>query len=199
MSTLKPWEINSELTMDKLCCLANIIAGVRHKALSLYEPTEGDGLWSLGCRIYERTINIIERVTKEYDWLKTIKNNLYFVILVDSIPIRYFRGDVESPNIRTLRLQYPEMEAYQYAFPFLSQEWLWRIVVETYDSGEVYRVVLVQYDQSGNHRNLFEIPFREVIPAFSSNQEVLPQPVEIEKPAISIKMPLSSEVVNGKQ
>ena len=67
-----PWIKYPDLSLDRLCILAELIRSVRHHAIALHEPENGDGDWCLGCRIYERTCFAIREAAKKYDWLGII-------------------------------------------------------------------------------------------------------------------------------
>ena len=69
----KPWEIEPNLQKEYLCQLGHIIRDVRQGVLDLHDPDDGDGPWSLGCRAYERTINILEKSADSLPWLKVIR------------------------------------------------------------------------------------------------------------------------------
>ena len=184
----KPWEIEPDLTKDRLCLLAKIIKEVRDKTVSIYDPNEGDGPWSLGCRIYERTINKIEQKAETLRWLKIYREKLFFVIIINSIPLRFYKGKVDTPTIRTLRQKkFPEQRNEQLMFDFESQrEWVWRISVDTDIDGSVLRTSLAQYDKIGNHRNGWEIPITDHITEVSPVQ-IRHESVELDRPPIHKK------------
>lgn len=93
----KPWEIEPNLQKDCLCQLGHIIRDVRQGVLDLHDPDDGDGPWSLGCRAYERMINILEKFTESLPWLKIIREqSLYFLILIDGVPLRFYKGRFDS-------------------------------------------------------------------------------------------------------
>ena len=145
----KPWDIEPELTEDRLCSLANIIKEVRNKAVSLHDPDKGDGAWSLGCRVYERTINTITDKAETLPWLDFYRDNLYFIIMIKGVPLRFFKGRVNSPTLRTLRQRFPEQRGEQIMFDFESdREWFWRMAIETEEDGSVFRILLGQYDKA---------------------------------------------------
>ncbi|MBZ0158487.1 MAG: hypothetical protein K8I29_20000 [Alphaproteobacteria bacterium] len=182
--SLRPWEINSSLTGECLCTVARIIKDVRHRTLELYDPEEGDGVWSLGCRIYERTINSIEREAKKLVWLEIIRNGLYFVMLINGVPVRFYHGEVDNPNMRSLRRLYPELEVQQMEFPFAPSEWFWRLVVETENDGRVLRIIIAQFKECGNSQNSWEIPVTEPITLMTSVVETRREGVELERPTV---------------
>jgi hypothetical protein len=180
----KPWEVAAALTEERLLHIASIMKDVRERTLELHDPGEGDGHWSLGCRIYERTINTIEGETVKVPWLEVIKNGLYFVILVDKVPIRFYKGDIDNPHLRTLRRHYTELMAQQLAFPWDASEWFWRIVIVPDIDGKVLRIVTAQFTESGNTRNIWEIPISSPVHAFTTVDETYHEPVKLSKPVV---------------
>ncbi|MHB9075128.1 MAG: hypothetical protein ACYC6G_16570 [Desulfobaccales bacterium] len=184
---MNPWEIDRELNEERLCELASIIRDVRHKTLSLYDPDEGDGRWSLGCRIYERTINKLASEAKNSDWLTVHRSDgLYFVIFIDNISLRFYRGKIDEPTKRTLRQKLPEFPN-QLAFPFHSVKWFWRIAIETDEDGLVLRVIIAQFAESGISKNQWEIPIPEPITPIMSMEHTQKASVVLEKPSITLK------------
>lgn len=181
----KPWEIDKRLAKPCICEVGKIIKHVRHKTISLHDPDNGDGPWSLGCRIYERTINTFVEKSKILDWLGYIKDNLYFVVLVNGVPIRFYRGTVEEPTNRTLRRLSPERKATQLLFDFEEPEWFWRIVVDTELNGEVLRLVLAQFDEMGGHQNPWEIPISRPVAVMTPVDSIRRESVVLDKPNVS--------------
>lgn len=183
----KPWDVHSSLTSDRLSHLAYQIKDVRHKALELHDPAEGDGAWSLGCRIYERTINAVERESEKYPWLDVIRDGLYFVILVDGVPIRFYKGDAGNPTSKSLRVHHAELEAQQEVFDFDNSQWFWRLVVETDISGEVLRIVMGQFTEHKNVRNSWEVPISETVASLTTVESKYRDSVVLDKPTVSIR------------
>ncbi|MCL4476526.1 MAG: hypothetical protein M1508_09915 [Nitrospirae bacterium] len=183
----KPWEVHPALTEERLCYIANIIRDVRHKTLGLYDPNNGDGVWSLGCRIYERTINTIDHEKGKLSWLDTIRDGLYFVLLVEGVPIRFYRGDVDNPNTRSLRRKFPELEAQQCTFSFYEPEWFWRLVAETDADGEILRIVMVQYTESGDSKNPWDIPITEPVKVETPSLDAVRESIVLDRPVVKSK------------
>lgn len=178
-----PWEIEPKLKKEHLCELAGIIRDVRHEVLSLYNPEEGDGPWSLGCRVYERTINILEKLAESSLWLEVVREqSLYFLILVEGIPLRFYRGRFDNPPEKTLRQSFPELRFRQLSFD--QREWMWRIAVETDDDGSVLRIIVAQYDGKGNFRNPWEVPLAGPVPVMASVNDERREAATLEQPAL---------------
>jgi len=191
----KPWEIFPELQKEHLCLIAKIIKDVRNKTVELYDPNEGDGPWSLGCRAYERILNIICLEAEKFPWLSIYRENLYFVMMVNNIPIRFYRGAFDKPTKRTLRRKFPEnIDYHQLNFDFeTDREWAWRISVDTEPDGSVFSISIAQYDYSGNYQNKWDIPLEDTIPNIASVEDLKHDAVVLGKPKINKKSDKSSE------
>jgi len=191
----QPWEIEPNLQKEYLCQLGHIIRDVRQGVLDLHDPADGDGPWSLGCRAYERTINVLERLAETLPWLKVIrKQSLYFLILVDGVPLRVYKGRFDNPPGRTLRKDYPELRFRQLSFD--QREWMWRIAVEPDYDGSLLRITVAQYDEKGNFRNLWEMPLTESIPAITSLTETRADSIILEKPSL---IPRDETILEGME
>lgn len=190
----KPWEIEPRLEMECLCELAGIIRDVRHKALQQHNPDEGDGPWGLGCRVYDRTINIIERKAQEIPWLACIrKESLYFVMLVNGVPLRFYTGKADEPSARTLKQRFPELAVRQLELPFDQREWVWRLAIETEDDGSVFQISLAQYDEDGNFRNPWQVPLSVAIPPITLVNDRRRAAAVLDKPTLIPKDDKSQE------
>jgi hypothetical protein len=182
----KPWEVHPEFVEERLLFIAGILKDVRNRTVDLHEPSEGDDVWSLGCRVYERSINIITRKAEDTSWLKVIKKGLYFVMLIEGVPIRFYRGDIENPTARSLQRLHPEIEAQQYIFPFAQESfvWFWRIVVETDELGKVLRIVTSQFTESGDVRNQWIMSIYDTVTRIAPVVNIRRDSVVLEKPKV---------------
>jgi hypothetical protein len=183
----KPWEVQPALSEEKLMHLGNVIKTVRAQAVELYEPEAGDGPWSLGCRVYERTINAIHRESREISWLEVERNGLYMLIFIDGIPVRFHRGETENPGAKTLQRHSPELIAQQLVFPFDESAWFWRLIVETDELGYALRIVIVQYTEEGEFRNVWEIPVMPPVASITAASHKPRPGVELEEPPVGPK------------
>ncbi len=192
-----PWESHPALTEEKLCDIGRIIQGVRNEALEDYDPDKGDGPWSFGCRVYERTCFEITRAAqgKYSDWLTVIEPPLHFVFAVGGVPVRFYHGDDDRPNARSLRMRAPEIEAVEAQlelFPEYEQKnpsWPWRMVVVSDDDGSVLRVVMVQLDPNGYPRNPWTVPLTADVIPFAPVTTVTKEGVALPPPQVTAKYP----------
>jgi hypothetical protein len=187
MNDCKPWEAHKELQEDRLVFLANAITQVRHEALLVHEPSKGDTNWGLGCRVHERTCHAIKDVSNDQPWLDVIDPSLHFVFSIGGVPIRFYRGEAESPNPRQLNRRYPEIEAQQLAFEYGldAREWLWRMAIETDFDGEVMRIVMVQVTEGGDIKNMWTIPLTSNVPIVTPMHHRQREGVDLEPPVIA--------------
>lgn len=182
-----PWEVHADLTEDRLTAIGKIITKTRQEALQLYEPENGDGPWSLECRIYERTMNGFLAASQEFPWLQCIRKNLYFLVLIGRVPIRFKRKDFERAAEMDIKLFGPEISAHQLAFDFDQSGWYWRIFIETDAFREVLRLVLAQITKDGNTRNGYVIPTSEAVSAVTNVTTKLREAADIEKVKLGVK------------
>lgn len=195
MSTApSPWDNHPALTEDRLVTVAQILRRVRDEALELHEPLKGEGNWSLGSRVYERTMHALEEAAVDAAWLKTIKAGLYFVFMIDDVPVRFYRGDAEEPSPRAMKthsIGETERKAAQmclFAIDEANRQWFWRMCVEVDERGRALRVVMLQATENGDTRNQWVIPTLDgvavVAPIAPPREGVeLPPPMVASKPA----------------
>jgi hypothetical protein len=201
MSDSKPWEVHKELQEDRLIFLAGMIKRVRHEAVLVHEPSKGDTNWGLGCRVHERTCHAIKEAVADQTWLDVIDPSLHFVFSIGVVPIRFYRGEAESPNPRHLSRRYPEIEAQQLAFEFRHEdgEWLWRMAIETDFDGEVMRIVMVQVAENGDIKNLWTIPLTGNVPIITPIHERQRNRVDLAPPIIAPRRADITVTSSGKE
>jgi hypothetical protein len=142
-----PWDLHLALTDERLAACARLLARGRADAVALADPWAGDDAWSIGCRAYSFSRNRLRQAAQggRYPWLGVLDETHHFVFLIDGVPVRFFRGDAGEPSKRTLRQQ--ESEAQQLALALgdagASDGLMFRLAVETGESGEVTRVVFL--------------------------------------------------------
>ncbi len=182
-----PSDFHSELIERRLIEIADLIRDVRRRTVDLYEPEEGDGAWSLGTRVYERTINKLDDELSSKDWFKCERPQyLSFLMYVGSVPIKYKRDKVDSPSKKSLQRSHAEIEAIQMMFPFGAEGFFWRIFVETDLEGYVLRTVLAQFDSKGTCSFRWDIP-EGMKSALTAVAPALKEGVNLPPPSISLK------------
>lgn len=191
-----PWEIHPDLIQERLAFLARLIRSVRADAVDAHEADKGDTAWGLGCRAHERTLFAISNAATGIatTWLRVIEPGLHFVFAIGSVPVRFYRGEADHPPTKSLRRNYPEIEAAQTSFSFPgfsapatadAREYVWRVAIETDIDGKVARVVLVEVADDLSTRTVYEIPEATagyVLPAEPQRREgkvIPPAPVAL--------------------
>jgi len=166
-----PWDIHPALAPERLAFVARLMRAVRAEAVDGHEAEKGDTAWGLGCRAHERTLFAITNAASGIasDWLSVIEPGLHFVFGIGTVPVRFYRGEAESPPTRSLKRNYPEIAAQRqmaftlpgFAAPTRAEddkEYVWRIAIETDVDGCVSRIVLVEVADDLSTRTIYEIP-----------------------------------------
>jgi hypothetical protein len=147
MSDRCPWDFHPALTERRLALAARLLVRGRADAIARAEPGMGDDAWSIGCRAYSFSRYQVRRAAESgrHPWLKVLDDTQHFVFLIEGVPIRFYRGPAEEPNVRTLIQQ--EIEAQQISLAFGRETdtdgLLFRLAIETDAEGEVSRVVFL--------------------------------------------------------
>lgn len=168
---MKPWDYHSDLSEQRLTQIGLIIAEERNMVFDLRKENRDDG-WSLGCRAFTWCRNAISREASNgsTSWLTVLDSSMRFIFRIGDVPIRFFRGDADKPIKKTLASAYLEGEQFTLKFPGENRAFqlIWRFVVETDATGELFRVVFVGATPDG-------IPECQwVVPIFDSNLDDLP-------------------------
>ncbi len=167
----KPWDIQPALTAERLAYIGRLMRAVRAEAADSHEPDKGDTWWGLGTRGHERTIFAITNAASGIasEWLTVIEPGLHFVFGIGGVPVRFYRGDAESPPTKSLKRNYPEIAA-QNQMTFTTpgfeaprpdpdtKEYFFRVAVETDIDGRADRIVLVEVAEDLSTRMIYEIP-----------------------------------------
>ena len=169
---LQPHDYTPDLAPDRLAHLASVPAIVRRDLLREYDRTEGDGPWSFGCRVYERSCWVFETESanrSSSSWLRVHRNGLECVLLVGDgqTPLRFYTGEHENPPRRVMRRRLFEQLANQLAFDSLSEDFcalsegaesVWRLAVEADNPYAEIRTFIVRCSVAGSPLNAWEVP-----------------------------------------
>lgn len=143
MREREPWTINPDLTSDRLAAVAQLISRGRNDALDRYEPEIGDDSWSLGCRAFQCQRHQILMAHKIglFDWLAVLDPSKHFVFRIGDVPMRFYRGPAEEPNLRTMYQSFPELAQFS-LFESNSEapEYAHRLAIETDVDGSIIAV-----------------------------------------------------------
>ena len=157
-----PWDFHPALTEERLRVCARLLANARRDALALAAYEMGEDSWSVGCRAYAFGRQRLKRVAEsgQHEWLRVMDQSQHFVFLIETVPVRFYRGAADDPTARTLRRQ--EAEAQQLGLALgtdLAEGLVFRLAVETTDTGQVERVVFVALrGEEGQAECVWSIP-----------------------------------------
>ena len=175
-----PWEYHEDLSRDRLQLIAKILRDTRNSTLTEFNPAVGDGAWSLGCRIYERSANkITDAAGETLPWLKIIEPPLRFIFSVGEVPVRFYRGDAEAAPGHHLTVALAEQLQLGLAFNDARIDLIWRFVVETNIAGEADNIILVGRTKAG------EVKCRYDVPKLDGSVSFLSQPRNGAKPPLA--------------
>lgn len=169
ISEFEPSKKYPALTVERLSRIATLIRRVRQECVDLYEPEKGDGPWSLGSRVYERTFFEIKELAKiETSWLGINKefHALQFSFNIGPVPLRYFRGDPEDPPSRYLARTDGELFQLQYCIHFDDRpavDSMLRLAVEVDSTRQAAAVFLIEIDEYKEVIGQYRIPFESTI------------------------------------
>lgn len=187
-----PWEVSPPLTADRLQLLVAKIAEVRADAREGYLPEKGDNPWVFGVRAYARTCYALAglALTGDHPWLQVNEEGLACTLLIDGVPLKFYRGDPENPSPRSLRRGLDAAVRQHKLFFFekeLSAEddgWFWLIALETHDDGSLMQAVVLQANSRGDTRNLYFIPMDGPVPVVGSASREPREGVDLPPPAV---------------
>lgn len=160
-----PSETNPALTEDRLQLLASTIVAVRADAREGHLPEKGDDAWTFGCVAYRRTCHALtgHADSGDYLWLTVQEEGHAFTLLIEGVPIKFYRGDPENPGARNLRKGL-DAAIKQASFAFVKDDlgdWFWLLAIETKEDGSVLRLAIFQANEKGAIRNQYLIPLGE--------------------------------------
>lgn len=202
MSDKRPADYHASLTDERLQLLAQVIARVRREALDSHDPLNGETNWSLGCRTYERICYAFgqEAASGDHPWLSVLSENLYFLIRLDGLPVKFYRGKPDEPPPRALKEFKSEASARQEAFGFAKPkdggDSRWRLSYETDLDQLVFRATLLRVNEDGEVCDLWDIPITDTIGALAPVHSVLGEPVDIPAPEVGFKPSADAEASN---
>ena len=161
----EPWLRYPDLTAQRLSIIANEFRRVRSDCVALHKPEDGDGDWSLGCRIYERSFFAIRQLSKKHpSWLTIVPElkALQFCFCIGSVPLRYYKGDPEDPPSRSLVQSPGEIEQTQLCIRFEGRptvDTILRLAVEVDAMRQASSVSLIEIDEFKEVVGKYRIPF----------------------------------------
>ncbi len=177
-SSRRPWEFHPALTEERLRFCARLLANARRDAVAMAAYEMGDDSWSVGCRAYAFGKQRLKRTAsaRVHAWLRVMDDSHHFVILIEQVPVRFYRGFAEEPTVRTLRRQESEAQQLGLALGIDEADGLvFRLAIETRVTGNVERVVfLALRGEEGHAECAWPVP--------------LDMPVEQGKPGLQLRL-----------
>jgi hypothetical protein len=184
-----PWEIQPDFVLSRLQLLETLLREVRHRALALHEPVDGDNNWSLGCRIYARSCSALVQAAERWDWLSIVDDGQQFIFKIANVPVRFFHGDSESPSADKLAVAPEEALQLGMCYGDSAVDLIWRLVVETNNAGEVLRIVLIGAHTEGGIDVHFPIPRDDKLTMFAPPRAPTRRGVTMPPPSITVLTP----------
>lgn len=184
-----PWEINPDLTEERVSQMAGFIAGVRNEVIELHDEELGDTRLALGMRAYEccRTRIIKESQIGSFTWLKILTPEGRFTFSIGNAPVRFTRN--EPKYLPDRKLIVSENAQFQMDL-FGSQPYAktrWFFVFDTHYKSAADAVYLVGYSELGEIVCQWQIPLEDNVTLISDASGLVTQAVELEKPLVSVK------------
>ena len=98
-----------------------------------------------------------------HNWLTVLDQSHHFVFLIESVPVRFFRGAADEPTVWTLRRQVIEAEQLTMALGKERAEGLvFRMALEAEASGDVQRLVfLAPRGEEGQVECFWPVPLND--------------------------------------
>jgi len=182
-----PWDFHADLSPDRLQLLAKVLRDIRKDSLALHDPAGGDTSWSLGCRIYARSTTMLVRAADQlWPWLTIVQGNLEFIFQVGAVPLRFFHGEADHPDVARLRAVDAEAKQLEFAFGEARSDMVWRLVVETDIAGEANDIVLIGSNSKGEVGCTYPIPrLDDSVSIFEPRRPVAKSGVELPPPVIT--------------
>lgn len=186
-----PWELNPDLTEERLTKAASFIATVRDEIIELHNEELGDTRLSLGMRTYEccRTRIIDESESSSFPWLSILNPEGRFTFCIGNTPVRFTRNDPKYLPERKLIVSESTMEQMALFGEQPYAEIRWFFVFDTYYKSAADAVYFVGYSEIGEIICQWQIPIEDNVTVISSVTDSMPQAVELEKPLVSVKRP----------
>ncbi len=193
-----PWELNGDLTKDRIIDIAFLIAEKRGDVIDLHDEILGDTPRSLGTRCYECCRTMINEVadSKIWPWLSILTPEGRFTFCIGDTPVRFSRND---PKYLPNRKLITSFETQQQMDLFTNESILfaeirWFIIFDTHFKTPADAVYCVGYTETNEIICKWQIPLEDKVTLISEVNAQLPQPVDI--PVAPIKLKRQSQQKN---
>lgn len=186
-----PWELNADLTKDRIITIASLIAKKRGEVIDLHDEELGDTPRSLGMRCYECCRTEIIRAAKEPavgSWFSILTQEGRFTFCIGLTPVRFSRNDPEDLPNRKLVTSFEtqkQMDWINKSNPYAEIRWF--IVIDTYYKSPADAVYFVGYTETNEIICQWQIPLEDKVTLISKVDPSLSQPVDIPVAPIKLK------------
>jgi hypothetical protein len=182
-NSFKPWEHYPSMTARRLAAVASLLQRTRDTIVEISEPEQGDSSWSIGCRVYDRTIFKLREASIGCDWLRVLPETqrLRLTFTIGSVPLKLYKGEPDDLPSKTLVRSFSELRQMRLAFEHdgIDVSLSIRIAVEADADGRTTAISLVEVDGRGEPRRVYDIPLNETnVVAFK------PAPIELPAPRL---------------
>ncbi|WP_438850730.1 hypothetical protein [Brevundimonas nasdae] len=144
---MTPWEHHASLSRDRLVTIGKLIERGRNRALDRFDADAGCTGWTLGCEAFAFQKHRIEVAAAELDWLEILNPTMQFVFAIGEVPVRFYRGEPDDPNVRTLKQSFSELQQLSLfgadELVKLTAEPLYRFAIETDIDGAITAITFV--------------------------------------------------------
>ena len=188
MSRELPWEYHPDLAEDRLVIIARCIEHAYDDAIGRHDETIGDNGWTFGCTAFQfcrfRITKAID--SKKHEWLGDEDRSPQFIFRIGEISVRFYKGDAEDPNVRTMRRTFPELKQLDLAFPDEeARRLLYRFAIEVDIDGSILAIKFVGL--LGERVPLcWDIPYKSSIVSIPPLAEAAAEGVELPAPLVEI-------------
>src|SRR4051812_18916430 len=110
MPDIKPWDIEPDLTPERLAWVRRTFVAVRKDARETYDPAKGDNALLLGltCFLRQKYAIAIAAANGSRPWLSVVNDSMKFIFKVGRVVARFYKGEAEHPS-ENLRRSFPEL------------------------------------------------------------------------------------------
>ena len=144
---MTPWEHHPDLSRERLIAVGKLIERGRNIALDRFDLAAGCTGWTLGCEAFAFQKHQIQTAAAEIDWLEILNPTMQFVFTVGGVPVRFYRGEPDDPNVRTLKQTFSELQQLSLfsadELIKLAAEPLYRFAIETDLDGVITAITFV--------------------------------------------------------
>jgi hypothetical protein len=144
---MTPWDHHADLARDRLVSIGKLIERGRNLALDRFDLTAGCTGWTLGCEAFAFQKHQIEDAASKIDWLEILNPTMQFVFAIGGVPVRFYRGEPDDPNARTLKQTFSELQQMSLfgadELVKLAAEPLYRFAIETDLDGAITAITFV--------------------------------------------------------